>query len=167
VSFRTRKMRTDTEQLIWKDREMQGTHTAPCAKMLTLPGIFSAAPHTGKEKWIQSTLVNRDFLKRDFALNGTFSVRFGFAPKFASFSGIYQSVIGIFQNFGQRSKKKVESVKIDDLGVLLVILLQTEAPMGKELSVQQKRKLWEYRSELENDGRKLSYKDACTNVAVN
>jgi hypothetical protein len=104
----------------------------------------------------QSTLVNREFFKRDFALNGTFSGRFGFAPKFASFSGIYLSVIGISQHVGQRSKNKIESVEIDDLGVLLGILLQTEAPMGKRLSVQQKRKLCEYRSELENAGRKLS-----------
>jgi hypothetical protein len=62
-------------------------------------------------------------------------VRFGCAPKFASFSGIYRSVIGISQNFGQRLKNKIESVEIDDLGVYLGILLQTEAPMGKELSV--------------------------------
>jgi hypothetical protein len=86
-------------------------------------------------------------------------VRFEFAPKFASFSGIYRSVIGISQNFGQRSKNKIASVEIDDLGVFLVILLQTEAPMGKGLSVQPKRKLCEYRSELENDGRNFSYKD--------
>jgi hypothetical protein len=86
-------------------------------------------------------------------------VRFGFAPKSASFSGIYRSVIGISKNFGQRSKNKIESVEIDDLRVLLGILLQTEAPMGKGLSVQQKRKLGEYRNELENDERKLSYKD--------
>jgi hypothetical protein len=31
--------------------------------------------------------------------------------------------------------------------------------MGKGLSVQQKRKLCEYKRELEKDGRKLSYKD--------
>jgi hypothetical protein len=39
----------------------------------------------GQRFLIQSTLVNRDFFKRDFALNGTFSVRFGFAPKICLF----------------------------------------------------------------------------------
>jgi hypothetical protein len=100
----------------------------------------------------KSTLVNRDFFKRDFALNEIFSVRFGFATKSASCSGIYRSVIGISQDFGQRSKNKIESVEIDDLGVLLGILLQTEAPMGKGLSVQQKRKLCEYRMSLRTMG---------------
>jgi hypothetical protein len=54
-------------------------------------------------------------------------VRFGFAPKFASSSGISRSVSrisrsvsGISQNFGQRPKFYLESRGIDDLGKLRI-----------------------------------------------
>jgi hypothetical protein len=66
----------------------------------------------GQETFVQPTLVKRDASKRDFALSGSSTVRFGFALKFACLSDISRIVSRVSQNSGQRGVNKAQISRI-------------------------------------------------------